>query len=63
MDKKKSEFLQALLFLVIVAVQIFLANRYYSRDDVVGMTIFCIVAILAGVAAFGHFIEWRKARK
>ena len=60
MDKKSSEFAQTVLFVIIVCGQIFLASRYYSRDDLVGMTIFAIVAVLAGIAAFGHFFAWRR---
>jgi len=63
MDKKSSEFAQTVLFGIIVFGQIFLANRYYSRDDLIGMTIFIIVAVLAGIAAFGHFFAWRNLSK
>ncbi len=61
MEKKKSELVQLLIFLVIVIGQVFLASRYAGRGDTVGMAIFILVAILAGIAAIGHLIEWRKA--
>ena len=60
MEKKTSELLQVLIFAIIFIGQVFLATRYYSRDDIVGMGIFAIVAVLAGIATFGHFLEWRK---
>lgn len=59
---KKTELVQTIIFVVIVLGQLFLASRYYTREDTVGMIIFLIVAVLAGVAAFGHFIAWRKAK-
>ena len=62
MEKKTSELLQTIIFAVIAIAQLFLASRYYSRDDMVGTVIFFIVAVLAGIAAFGHFIAWRKAK-
>jgi hypothetical protein len=61
MKKKTSELIQTVTFLFIVLGQLFLASRYYIRDDTIGTAIFLAVAILAGVAAFGHFIAWRKA--
>ena len=61
MEKKKSEILQALIFLVIFLGNLFLATRYYSRDDVVGTVLFAIVVVAAGIAMLGHFLEWRKA--
>jgi hypothetical protein len=61
MKKKKSELVQVIIFLVILAGQIFLASRYASRGDSVGMALFAIIAILAGISVVGHFIEWRKA--
>ena len=63
MNKKTSELAQTIIFLVIVIGQIFLAIRYYTRDDTVGMIIFAVVAILAGIAALGHFIAWREVKK
>jgi uncharacterized membrane protein YeiH len=63
MDKKSSELVQTVIFVVIASAQVFLASRYYSRDDSVGMTIFLIVGILAGLAAFGHFFAWRQLSK
>jgi hypothetical protein len=61
MHKKTSELVQIVIFLVIFAGNLFLASRYYSRDDWVGMTLFAVVVIAAGIAVIGHFIEWRKA--
>jgi hypothetical protein len=63
MNKKTSELIQTITFVVIVLGQLFLASRYYTRDDMVGTAVFLIVAVLAGIAAFGHFIAWRKAKK
>jgi len=62
MRKKSSELVQTVFFTIIVLAQIFLASRYYSREDLIGTVIFSIVAILAGVAAFGHFLAWRQIR-
>ena len=62
MNKTKTELVQVVIFAVIVLGQLFLASRYYSREDTIGTTIFGIVALLALIAAIGHFIEWRKAR-
>jgi len=61
MEKKKSELVQVIIFAIIVIGQIFLASRYAGRGDTVGMAIFGLVAVLAGIAAIGHFIEWKKA--
>ena len=61
MNRKSSELIQALVFLVIFLGNLFLASRYYSRDDMVGVGIFALVVILSGIAMIGHFIEWRKA--
>ena len=63
MEKKKSEIVQALVFLVIFLGNLFLATRYYSRDDLTGTAIFVLVVVASGIASFGHFIEWRKAGK
>ena len=63
MKKETSELLQTIIFVIIVLGQLFLVSRYYSRNDIVGMVIFLIVAILASIAAFGHFVAWRKAKK
>ena len=63
MNKKSAEFVQTVLFVIIVFVQIFLAVRYYSRDDTIGMAFFIIVAVLAGIAAFGHFFAWTRLSK
>jgi hypothetical protein len=60
MNKKSSELAQTAFFAAIVVGQIFLASRYYSKDDFIGMMIFAIVAVLSGIAAFGHFFAWRK---
>ncbi|MBN1941418.1 MAG: hypothetical protein JW772_04520 [Candidatus Diapherotrites archaeon] len=60
MEKKKSELFQTAIFLIIFAGQVFLAMRYSAREDTVGMIIFAVVAVLAAVAAFGHFLEWKK---
>ena len=60
--KKRTELASALIFTVIVIGQAFLAIRYAGRDDTVGLVLFAIVAILAAIAAIGHFIEWRKVR-
>jgi len=60
MEKKKSELFQTIIFLIIFAGNLFLASRYYSRDDWIGMVLFAVVVIAAGIAAVGHFIEWRK---
>ena len=62
MKKTKSELLQTLIFLVILFGNLFLATRYWSREDVLGASLFAIVMILSAVAAFGHFLEWRKAK-
>ena len=62
MEKRKSEIVQTLIFAVIFLGQIFLASRYYSREDTMGMVIFGIVAVLALIAAIGHFLEWKKAK-
>lgn len=62
MDKGKSEILQTAIFAAIFAGQVFLASRYYSRNDTIGMALFAIVAVLAAVAALGHFLEWRKSK-
>jgi len=62
MKKKTSELVQTVTFVLVVLAQLFLASRYYTRDDTVGTIIFLIVAVLAGIAAFGHFIAWRKAK-
>ncbi len=61
MDKKRSELVQTLIFAVICLGNLFLATRYYSREDWVGMAIFILVVVLSAVAVFGHFIAWRKA--
>ena len=63
LGKKTSELVQTVIFLIIVLGQLFLAFRYYSRNDTVGMAIFAVVAVLAAVAAFGHFLEWRKTKR
>ena len=63
MDKAKAEILQILFFVIIVLGQLFLVSRYYTRNDMIGTAIFLLVAILAGIAAFGHFIAWKKAKK
>lgn len=63
MNKKDAELVQTIIFTVIVLGQLFLVSRYYSRDDTVGTLIFLAIAILSGVAAFGHFLAWREARK
>jgi len=63
LEKKTSELVQTAIFAVIVIGQVFLAFRYYSRNDTVGMAIFAVVAVLAAVAAFGHFLAWREVRK
>ena len=63
MDKKTSELIQTSIFAVIFLGQLFLASRYCSRGEDVGMAIFGIVAILAGIAAFGHFLTWRGVKK
>ena len=62
MKKKTSELVQTVLFVIIVLGQLFLVSRYYSREDLVGTVIFLVVAVLAGIAAFGHFIAWKKAK-
>ena len=61
MEKKSSELLQTLIFAVIALGNLFLATRYYSREDLIGLAIFSLVVFLAGVAAVGHFLEWRKS--
>jgi hypothetical protein len=61
-DKKKSEMVQIAIFGVIFAGQVFLVTRYYPRGDMVGVALFSIVAVLSAVAAFGHFLEWKKAK-
>jgi uncharacterized protein (DUF486 family) len=61
MEKKKSELLQSLIFLVIFLGNLFLATRYYTREDILGTSLFIIVVIASGIASFGHFLEWRKA--
>ena len=63
MRKEKSELLQVLIFLVICLGNLFLFFRYMSREDVVGASIFIIVVVLSGIAAFGHFLAWREVRK
>ena len=63
MEKKSSELVQTIIFTIIASAQIFLASRYYSREDVIGTIIFFIVAVLAGLAAFGHFLAWRQIRQ
>jgi hypothetical protein len=62
MERKKSELLQTLMFTVICLGNLFLASRYYSREDWVGMAIFAVVVVLSAVAVFGHFAAWRGAR-
>lgn len=62
MDKKASEIVQVVIFLIIFAGQVFLASRYYPRGDTVGTIIFAVVAVLALVAAIGHLIEFKKLR-
>ncbi len=62
MEKKRSELLQVLIFTVICLGNLFLAARYYSREDWVGIAIFILVVVLSAVAAFGHFIEWKKVK-
>jgi len=62
MEKTKSELLQTAIFTVIFLGQLFLATRYYSREDCIGMALFALVAVLAAIAAAGHFIEWKKAK-
>jgi small basic protein len=61
MERKRSELAQASIFLVIFLGNLFLATRYYSRNDMIGMAIFSVVVVLSGIAMFGHLIEWRKA--
>jgi|GEM_PF-2969515 len=61
MEKKMSETVQVIIFVIIVVGQVFLASRYAGRGDSVGMALFALVAILAGIAAIGHLIEWKKA--
>jgi len=63
MEKKTSELVQTMIFAVIASAQIFLASRYYSREDWAGTVIFLIVAVLAGVAAFGHLLAYRQVRQ
>jgi Zn-dependent protease with chaperone function len=63
MEKKSSELIQTIIFTIIASAQVFLASRYYSREDVVGTVVFFIVAVLAGIAAFGHFLAWRQIRQ
>jgi len=63
MEKKTSHLLQIIVFSVIALANLFLAIRYSSRDDVVGMIFFSIVVILSSVAVFGHFLAWIKVRK
>lgn len=62
-NKKQTELAQTIIFTIIVIGQIFLVSRYYTRDDIVGTFIFALVAVLAGIAAFGHFIAWKKVKK
>jgi hypothetical protein len=62
MEKKTSELLQVLIFTVICLGNLFLATRYYSREDWVGMAIFVLVVVLSAIAAFGHFIAWKKVK-
>ncbi len=62
MERKSSEILQALIFLGIFIGNIFLASRYWAREDVIGTSIFVLVFIASGVAFFGHFMEWWKVR-
>jgi hypothetical protein len=62
MEKKRSELLQTLIFTVICLGNLFLATRYYSREDWVGMAIFILVVVLSAVAAFGHFTAWKKVK-
>jgi len=62
MEKKNSELFQILIFLVIFLGNLFLATRYYSREDILGTALFIIVVIASCIAALGHFIEWRKVR-
>ncbi|MBU0636261.1 hypothetical protein KKE06_04510 [Candidatus Micrarchaeota archaeon] len=63
MEKKKLELIQTIIFAVIVLGQLFLLSRYYSRGDMVGTVIFLVVAVLAGIACIGHFLEWKKISK
>ncbi|MBU1930799.1 hypothetical protein KJ972_04785 [Candidatus Micrarchaeota archaeon] len=63
MEKKKAEIIQTIIFAVIVVGQLFLLSRYYSRGDTVGVVIFLVVAVLAGIASTGHFLEWKKIPK
>ena len=63
MDKESSELIQTIIFTIIALAQVFLVSRYYSRDDLIGTAIFLIVAVLAGIAAFGHFFAWRQTKK
>lgn len=60
MEKKRSELVQSMIFLVIFLGNLFLAIRYYSRDDMLGTALFVVVVLAAGIAAFGHFLEWRR---
>lgn len=63
MEKKTSELVQTMIFAVIASAQVFLASSYYSREDWAGTVIFLIVAVLAGVAAFGHLLAYRQVRQ
>jgi len=62
MEKSKSEFIQTVIFSIILIGQLFLASRYWPRQDYIGTAIFLVVAVLSGIAAFGHFLEWKKAK-
>ena len=62
MEKKTSHLIQIIIFSVIAITNLFLAIRYSSRDDVVGMIFFSIIVILSSVAAIGHFLAWREVR-
>jgi uncharacterized membrane protein len=63
MKKENSELIQVITFLVVVLAQVFLAMRYYTREDMVGTAVFAVVAVLALAAAFGHFLAWRELRR
>ena len=63
MRKETIELIQVITFLLVVAAQVFLASRYYTREDMIGTAVFAIVAVLALAAAFGHFLAWRVVRK
>jgi len=60
MNKKSSELVQVLVFAVIAVGNLFLASRYFHRDDIIGAAIFSLVVILAFVALIGHIIEWKR---